>query len=400
MTLLEKLSSEAEWLAFFRYKTEKQHLTPDEENDLKKYIDNREHLPVAERLLSGGYLGIPQKKQIRKTGTEKKRTVYVFPREENYALKLLTYLLLREYDGVFSQNLYSFRASSGVAEAMRRVLGMKNIGEKYTYKVDISNYFNSIDAEKMLSVLRSVFSGDEQLYGFFERTLRDRRVRVGDSVTEEEKGVMAGVPFAVFLANLYLSETDKEAHRRGIFYARYSDDIIVFADSEKERDEAAEFVRRSIKEAGLSVNTDKEMFTAPGESWSFLGIKYDSGEVDVSDISKEKLKAKIRRRARAIKRWQIRKNATDEQAVKAFIRAVNRKFFFSGQSSELTWARWYFPVITTDKSLHELDLYVQQWIRYVACGNHKKSNYSFTYEKMKELGYMSLVHEWFEYKKR
>lgn len=33
----------------------------------------------------------------------------IFLREENYVLKLLTYLLIRQYDDVFAKNLYSFR---------------------------------------------------------------------------------------------------------------------------------------------------------------------------------------------------------------------------------------------------------------------------------------------------
>lgn len=75
---------------------------------------------------------------------------------------------------------------------------------------------------------------------------------------------------------------------------------------------------------------------------------------------------------------------------------MNRKFFDPDSSHELTWARWYFPVITTDETLHELDIYMQYWIRYLATGHHNQKAYEFTYEDMKELGYISLVHEWYK----
>lgn len=39
----------------------------------------------------------------------KKRVVYIFPREESYILKLLTFLLIRRYDYIFAGNHYSFR---------------------------------------------------------------------------------------------------------------------------------------------------------------------------------------------------------------------------------------------------------------------------------------------------
>lgn len=398
MSLLERLGSDAEWQEFLLYKTEKHHLTKRSEKELRGFIEGKEYLPAARRILAGEGLSAPEKKLIRKTGTAKKRTVYLFPREENYVLKLLTFLLLREYDGIFSDDLYSFRVSSGACRAINNVLHAPGIDRKYTYKADISNYFNSIDVERLLGKLDVIFAGDEPLLDFFRTVLRDKRVIDRGGEIFEDKGVMAGVPFAVFLANVYLMDLDSEAERKGLLYARYSDDIILFADSAEERDEAADSVRDYISSAGLEINADKEFLTSPGESWSFLGIKYCGGVIDISDVSLAKLKAKIRRRARALKRWQARKNASPEQAVKAFIRAMNRKLFSPDTESELTWSRWYFPVINTDSSLHEIELYIQQWIRFLAAGRHSKAGYSFRYEKMKKLGYISLVHAWYEYR--
>lgn len=189
-------------------------------------------------------------------------------------------------------------------------------------------------------------------------------------------------------------DMDEEISADILIYARYSDDIIVITDSPKTREEAEKKIRNILRQKGLSVNEKKEIRTSPGESWSFLGIEYCDGKIDISSVSKDKIKAKIRRKARAIKRWQIRKGLDDTKAVKAFINAMNRKFFDSDSSHELTWARWYFPVINTDETLRELDKYMQQWIRYLASGHHNKKSYEFTYEDMKKLGYVSLVREW------
>lgn len=48
-------------------------------------------------------------------------------------------------------------------------------------------------------------------------------------VVSAKKGAMAGVPFSGFCANLYLRKLDRAF--AGRLYARYSDDIIVFADT-------------------------------------------------------------------------------------------------------------------------------------------------------------------------
>lgn len=398
--LSERLCDPAEWEAFFAYRAEGNRMTAPEEADLRRFIDGREYEEPVRRLLSGNPGVIPVKKRIRKTGTDKKRVVYLYPRAENYVFKLLTFLMTREYDDLSSDCLFSFRANYGVCRAMRRLLSTPGIRQKYSYKADISDYFNSIPIERMLDVLKGIFLDsaryEPELYAMFEAILTDCRVWDNGTIVEEKKGVMAGTPFAVFFANRYLDCMDREIGSAPSFvYARYSDDIILFADSEEKREEGAARVCAILAENGLTVNGAKEVRTAPGEMWTFLGFSYENGTVDVAPISKEKLKAKIRRKARAIKRWQVKKKAPPENAVKAFIRKLNRKFFDADPDRELTWSRWYFPVITTDRTLKELDRYTQDWIRFLATDRHSAKKYGFRYGKMKELGYLSLVHAWY-----
>ena len=395
MSLLNALADHSVWEEYLLKKREGRHLTKWEDADLAKLIEDREYEPVVRRLLDGGRFSVPEKKQIQKIDSQKKRIVYVFPREENHIQKLLAYLLIRKYDSCFSDNLYSFRVRYGVSRAVQRMLRVPGLQWKYTYKADISNYFNSIDTEKMLGVLAPVLADDPMLYKLFSETLTDRSAFSDGELITEDKGVMAGSPLAVFFANLYLNDLDRSFEDGQVLYARYSDDIIVLADSEEEREQAVDKILKALEDHGLTVNHDKEFRTGPGERWTFLGFSYENGIVDVAPVSAKKLKAKMRRRARAIKRWQIRKNATGLNAATAFIRSMNRKFFDADSSHELTWTRWYFPLITTDRTLEAIDHYMQDWVRYLVSGHHRKGNYRFRYDEMKQYGYESLVHAWY-----
>ena len=69
-------------------------------------------------------------------------------------------------------------------------------------------------------------------------------------------------------------------------------------------------------------------------------------------------------------------------------------------NNELTWELWYFPIINTTKGIHEIDLYVQQTLRYIATGKYNKKNYNITYTKLKELGYRPLVSEYYKFKNK
>jgi hypothetical protein len=116
-------------------------------------------------------------------------------------------------------------------------------------------------------------------------------------------------------------------------------------------------------------------------------------------VAFEKIKAKLKRKARAIYRWKVQNEKRDEYAVRAYIKYIDRKFFDNPVHNEITWCRWYFPIINTPDTLKDIDAYIQQNIRYIVAGKHTKSNYNYRYEDMKILGLRSLVHEYYKNKK-
>ena len=93
----------------------------------------------------------------------------------------------------------------------------------------------------------------------------------------------------------------------------------------------------------------------------------------------------------------IRKDASYERAVSAVIRKFNKKFYQVKDNSELTWCLWYFPIINTSKGLHEIDLYMQECLRYIRTGRYNKKNYNLKYEELKRLGYRPLVGEYYKF---
>ena len=72
---------------------------------------------------------------------------------EHMVLRLFANLL-HKYDHLLSDNLYSFRYEGGVQRAITRMRMIEDVGSKYAYKVDIMNYFNTVDRDKMLSTLK------------------------------------------------------------------------------------------------------------------------------------------------------------------------------------------------------------------------------------------------------
>ena len=99
-------------------------------------------------------------------------------------------------------------------------------------------------------------------------------------------------------------------------------------------------------------------------------------------------------------RWRAAKGLGAEQAMKGLIRKFNAKFFEGEDPELLSWSRWFFPVINRTEGLKEIDNYFQQYIRYLSTGRHTKTNYRIRYKDLKALGYRSLVHEYYQYKRK
>jgi len=396
MSLLDLLSDEAVWNRFYEYKLSlacpKQFT-----GELRRFIDGKRYLPVTELIKEGGRFPIPRKSVISKMGSDKKRVVYTYPEDENTVMKLLTWLILRQYDRIFSRNLYSFRPGRTAKDAVRDLLKTGKVSQAYSYKVDIHDYFNSVPVERLLQVLKTALEDDEELYSFLERLLLEPCVSDRGKETVERKGIMAGTPLSSFFANLYLSGLDRHFDESGVIYARYSDDMIVFSPDESEVKKHAELIRSFLDAHLLTVNPAKENFGAPGEGFVFLGFSCVGDKVDIAPATVKKLKQKMRRKRDALARWQKRNGFGGEKAAKAFIRIFNAKLLESPRDNELSWSHWFFPVIDTPESLHAIDLYAQDCLRYLISGRHTKTRFNVRYEDLKALGYRSLVHAYYEH---
>ena len=171
MEIIDKMKQHELWMDFMNYKISRGNMKKEDCEDLQKFVTQKEYLKWISSLERTKEMSIPFVIEVNKNGVERKRQVFSFPREENYILKMLAYLL-KEYDSLFCENLYSFRSDTGVKKAIGKLLRHIDIGNTYSYKVDIHDYFNSINTEKVLEQLKECMPNEKWLYSFFENLLR------------------------------------------------------------------------------------------------------------------------------------------------------------------------------------------------------------------------------------
>ena len=396
--MLEKdILDNTKWNEFLEYKTSRDFVSKKEKDLFTDFILNKKYQTICSQIASGTYsFSVPKKHLISKGNSTKKRTVYTFSEYEMIILKYISYLLYK-YDYLFSPNLYSFRNNSSVKNAIRNISNIKNINKMYGYKVDISNYFNSINVDILLTNLEKDLH-DNLLFSLIHNILKNDFVEYNGEKLKEQKGVMAGTPISAFLANYYIKEIDEFFWNQKVVYCRYADDIILFCNSQSDIRKYQEKLINYFSKYDLKINKDKEYFFQPDEKWEFLGFSFYNNRIDLSDNTIRKIKSKIRRSARGIRRWMIKKDANFHVALKAMNRKYNRKFFGKQERDELSWKYWFFPTITTSESLKIIDNYMQEQQRYIVTGKHNKRNYKIVpYTLLKECNYKSLINEYYKY---
>ena len=236
----------------------------------RRLLHDRDSTDIIREISRGEHVfSIPKKTQIGKPNSNKKRSLYTFDNVETMALRLVAYNM-QFYDSLFSRNLFSFRNGYGLKEAMSALRKSPGIGQMYGYKMDIHDYFNTVDVDILLDDLDRTIE-DKPLVNMYRNLLSGEEALFEGEVIREKKGVMAGIPVAPFLSNYYLREMDFHFSEKDCYYFRYADDILLMAKTDEEAKGLHDELLSIIESKGLTINPDKEKHYVPGDVIEFLG---------------------------------------------------------------------------------------------------------------------------------
>jgi hypothetical protein len=364
----------------------------DRIGEYERLISTGAHLRVGEAVLACSYHPAPPVEAWLNKADGRKKRLFQYPPVDELLFRVVNRLLQPAAADAASPWCRSFLPGGGARTAFRSVLADRAIDAKAALRLDVRDYFNSIDVADLLGRLPVSFS-EGSVGALLAAALLDRRVeRRGAVVDGAPKGVMAGTPLAPMLATLYLREVDCEVAEKGATYARYSDDILVLAPPE-ELAGLEGMLRTRLTERGLDVNEDKSAVVPPGEPWDFLGFRYSGGHIDLAPITVRKLKAKTTRLARALLRWRERTAAPSDRALRAFLRRTNLRLYgVATARTEFSWATWFLPLLDSPDALAELDDHVRREARYVATGRRTaRTKRLLPHSVLMEAGHFPLV---------
>ena len=226
----------------------------------------------------------------------KKRTLGIPTVVDRVIQQAIAQVLMKIYDPHFSEHSYGFRPGRSAHYAIEEVLEYLNVGYQWVIDLDIEKYFDTVNHDKLISILRERVNDKTTLH--LIRAFLKAGVMEDGLVKPNKLGVPQGGPLSPILSNIYLDKMDKELEQRGLHFVRYADDCNIFVKSKK----SANRVMKSIsswleRKLFLKVNTTKTKVVRPTKS-SFLGFTFwksgDSWQAKPGDDRKTKLYDKIR----------------------------------------------------------------------------------------------------------
>lgn len=217
------------------------------------------------------------------------------------------------YEPVFSDHSYGFRPNRSCHKAMERVLGYLNEGYEWVVDFDIEKYFDTVNHDKLVSILREQVNDSATLH--LVRSFLKAGVMEEGLVHATAEGVPQGGCLSPVLSNIYLDKLDKELESRGLRFVRYADDFDIFVKSEMAADRVMASVSSWLeRKLRLKVSATKTKVVRPGKS-NFLGFTFWKGtqgwQCKPTDKAKEKLEDKV-------KSILVRKRASAQPLSKVF----------------------------------------------------------------------------------
>lgn len=176
------------------------------------------------------------------------------------------------FEPTFSEYSYGFRPNRRCQNAIDRVLELINQGYEWIVDLDLEKFFDNVPQDKLIRLIDNAV-GDSDITALIHKYLR-AGVMINGKVEPTEVGTPQGGNLSPLLSNIYLNELDKELERRGLHFARYADDCVIFVRTEFSAERVMRniitFIERKLK---LKVNAEKTHITRPN-NLKFLGFSF------------------------------------------------------------------------------------------------------------------------------
>jgi RNA-directed DNA polymerase len=258
-TRTQPVSKEQVWSAWKRVRRGGRGMGIDQVSMDEIASNPRKHLyPLWNRLASGSYFPPPVREVSIPKGDGKERMLGIPTILDRVAQEVIRAELEPIVEPKFHPSSFGYRPGKSAHQAVEQCA--RNCWERwYVVDVDIKGFFDNIDREQMMKLLRK-HTRQKHILLYCERWLKAPVQKQSGEVQKRDKGTPQGGVISPLLANIYLHEAFDQwvaATQPRIVFERYADDIIIHTRSREQSNFIVDKLKARLKQYSLEVHPEK-----------------------------------------------------------------------------------------------------------------------------------------------